>query len=194
MAIKESGVSAVSVGALLAQDLRIPEYQRPYSWHPETALQLVDDVMDALAGIQDVPYVLGAVILHEREAFDIPKPFKFLSSGDRRCRAFEKDAKFLLTNRLGEVVECTAPHGFDCIFNFTKCGYENDRLNRAGCLYEIYSVAVWKADIGDDKINLGIARKLEFGRLEASRANHDVAERFHEFTHDLQILRGVFGN
>ena len=69
MAIKESGVSAVSVGALLAQDLRIPEYQRPYSWHPETALQLVDDVMDALAGIQDVPYVLGAVILHEREGW-----------------------------------------------------------------------------------------------------------------------------
>jgi len=67
MAIKESGVSATSVGALLAQDLRIPEYQRPYSWQPETALQLVDDVMDALAGSNDVPYVLGAVILHERE-------------------------------------------------------------------------------------------------------------------------------
>ena len=67
MAIKKSGVSAVSVGALLAQNLRIPEYQRPYSWQPETALQLVDDVMDALAGSNDVPYVLGAVILHERE-------------------------------------------------------------------------------------------------------------------------------
>ena len=69
MAIKKSGVSAVSVGALLAQNLRIPEYQRPYSWQPETALQLVDDVMDALAGSNDVPYVLGAVILHEREGW-----------------------------------------------------------------------------------------------------------------------------
>ena len=69
MAIKESGVSAVTVGKLLTQDLRIPEYQRPYSWHPETALQLVDDVMDALAGSKDVPYVLGAVILHECEGW-----------------------------------------------------------------------------------------------------------------------------
>lgn len=69
MAIKESGVSAVSVGTLLAQNLRIPEYQRPYSWQPATALQLVDDVTDARAGSDDVPYVLGAVILHKREGW-----------------------------------------------------------------------------------------------------------------------------
>lgn len=65
MAIKEAGVSAVSVGALLAQKLRIPEYQRPYRWQPETALQLVDDLRQAQARDEDVPYVLGAVILHE---------------------------------------------------------------------------------------------------------------------------------
>lgn len=65
MAIKEAGVSAVSVGALLAQKLRIPEYQRPYRWRPETALQLVDDLRQAQVRNEDVPYVLGAVILHE---------------------------------------------------------------------------------------------------------------------------------
>lgn len=65
MTIKDTGVSAISVGALLVQKLRIPEYQRPYSWRPATALQLVDDLQDAQARNQDVPYVLGAVILHE---------------------------------------------------------------------------------------------------------------------------------
>jgi len=64
--IKETGVSAVSVGALLKQTLQIPEYQRPYSWTPAMALQLVDDIKDAQAKSADLPYVLGAVILHER--------------------------------------------------------------------------------------------------------------------------------
>lgn len=37
------GVSAVTVDELLKQGLRIPNYQRPYSWEVSTALQLVDD-------------------------------------------------------------------------------------------------------------------------------------------------------
>ena len=69
MAIKDTGVSAVSVGTLLAQKLRIPEYQRPYRWSPATALQLLDDLSDAQARSNDVPYVLGAVILHERDGW-----------------------------------------------------------------------------------------------------------------------------
>lgn len=61
------GVSAVTVDELLKQDLRIPNYQRPYSWEVSTALQLVDDLSEALRDTErkDVPYVLGAVILHE---------------------------------------------------------------------------------------------------------------------------------
>lgn len=69
MAIKDTGVSAVSVGTLLAQKLRIPEYQRPYRWSPATALQLLDDLSDAQARSNDVPYVLGAVILHEQDGW-----------------------------------------------------------------------------------------------------------------------------
>lgn len=65
MAIKDTGVSAISVQDLLGQKLRIPEYQRPYSWRPATALQLMDDLKDAQTRDQDAPYVLGAVILHE---------------------------------------------------------------------------------------------------------------------------------
>jgi Protein of unknown function DUF262 len=67
LAIPEDGVSAVGVGELLGQNLHIPHYQRPYSWEPTTALQLVDDVKEALKDPErsDVPYVLGAVILHQ---------------------------------------------------------------------------------------------------------------------------------
>lgn len=73
MAIKDTGVSAVSVGTLLEQKLRIPAYQRPYRWSPATALQLLDDLSDAQGDAQarsdDVPYVLGAVILHEQDGW-----------------------------------------------------------------------------------------------------------------------------
>lgn len=65
MAIKTAGVSAIGVQDLLGQKLRIPEYQRPYSWRPATALQLIDDLQDAQTRSRDAPYVLGAVILHE---------------------------------------------------------------------------------------------------------------------------------
>ncbi|WP_374363165.1 DUF262 domain-containing protein [Pseudoduganella danionis] len=63
---KVDGVSAVTVATLLQQNLCIPDYQRPYSWRVATALQLVDDVWNALHDPvrHDVPYVLGAVILH----------------------------------------------------------------------------------------------------------------------------------
>lgn len=69
MTIKDTGVSAVSVGTLLEQKLRIPEYQRPYRWSPTTALQLLDDLSDAQARSDDVPYVLGAIILHAQDGW-----------------------------------------------------------------------------------------------------------------------------
>lgn len=70
----ENGVKAVNVGRLLKKKLQIPHYQRPYSWEPATALQLLNDIKDSC----DDPtrrytsYVLGAVILHAREdIFDV---------------------------------------------------------------------------------------------------------------------------
>jgi hypothetical protein len=68
--ILESGVSPITVGNLLNENLRIPHYQRPYSWEPATALQLLDDIREALKDSErrDVPYVLGAVILHDTGA------------------------------------------------------------------------------------------------------------------------------
>jgi hypothetical protein len=72
VAIQEDGVSAVTVGELLdplRNNLQIPHYQRPYSWEPATALQLVDDIRYARSDPDRAatPYVLGAVILHQRD-------------------------------------------------------------------------------------------------------------------------------
>lgn len=96
MTIKPDDVKALTVAELLERDLRIPTYQRPYSWSEATALQLLDDVLHAAhaskgnlpgsssaptANIQHSdarctapvqPYVLGTVILHrDGQSFDI---------------------------------------------------------------------------------------------------------------------------
>ena len=50
----ENGVSAVTVDELLKQGLRIPNYQRPYSWDVSTALQLVGDISEALRDTEQI--------------------------------------------------------------------------------------------------------------------------------------------
>ncbi|MDH3006746.1 DUF262 domain-containing protein [Gordonia alkanivorans] len=47
-------------------DFRIPEYQRPYSRKPEHALQLLDDLGEALDEPGDEPYFLGSIVLVKR--------------------------------------------------------------------------------------------------------------------------------
>lgn len=44
-------------------DFVIPDYQRPYSWGVEQAVQLLDDLVDALDRSADEPYFLGSVVL-----------------------------------------------------------------------------------------------------------------------------------
>lgn len=59
-------VSPVAIGDLLREDLRIPHYQRPYTWEAPMALQLLDDTLDAHHGaVGSRAYVLGAVVLHD---------------------------------------------------------------------------------------------------------------------------------
>ena len=48
-------------------DFRIPEYQRPYSWQPEHARQLLDDLSEALDREDDEPYFLGSIVLVKDE-------------------------------------------------------------------------------------------------------------------------------
>lgn len=44
-------------------DFKIPDYQRPYSWGNEQALQLLDDLEGALESNEDEPYFLGSIVL-----------------------------------------------------------------------------------------------------------------------------------
>lgn len=69
MAIRANGVSAATVGNLIKEKLRIPHYQRPYSWEPATALQLLNDIRDSHRDEvrKGIPYVLGVVILHAHD-------------------------------------------------------------------------------------------------------------------------------
>lgn len=64
-------VASMSVGELLANAdrLLVPSYQRPYSWTPETALRLLEDLLGAHRGEDAGEYVLGSVILHSETGF-----------------------------------------------------------------------------------------------------------------------------
>lgn len=44
-------------------EFAIPDYQRPYAWGKEQALQLLDDLDGALSGDIDEPYFLGSIVL-----------------------------------------------------------------------------------------------------------------------------------
>ncbi|ADH68486.1 DUF262 domain-containing protein [Nocardiopsis dassonvillei] len=44
-------------------DFRIPDYQRPYAWEAEDALQLLDDLKEALERDREEPYFLGSAVL-----------------------------------------------------------------------------------------------------------------------------------
>jgi hypothetical protein len=68
MAIMREFLDFVSVSELLdgEHELRIPDFQRPYSWTPKIAAQLFTDVRYALNAPTDQPYILGTVILLNR--------------------------------------------------------------------------------------------------------------------------------
>ncbi|WUD72063.1 DUF262 domain-containing HNH endonuclease family protein [Streptomyces sp. NBC_00510] len=44
-------------------DFRIPDYQRPYAWDVEQAVQLLSDLEESLDRSSDEPYFLGSVVL-----------------------------------------------------------------------------------------------------------------------------------
>lgn len=69
MSISTELLEFVSVEELLgpgAPLLRIPDFQRPYSWTPRIAAQLFTDVGDALNDRPEHPYIMGTVILLRR--------------------------------------------------------------------------------------------------------------------------------
>lgn len=108
MAIHEGGVTAVTVGTLLSQDLRIPHYQRPYSWEPATALQLLDDIQEAAKDRErsDTPYVLGAVILHKaNQSLDVVDGQQRLLTLNMILQLLAKSDDFVLIEQAGKAID-----------------------------------------------------------------------------------------
>lgn len=69
MAINPDLLRFVSVDDLLGEDappLRIPDFQRPYSWSPRIARQLFSDIEDALDQRPGHRYIMGTTILLRR--------------------------------------------------------------------------------------------------------------------------------
>lgn len=52
---------------LLKKPLKIPEYQRHYTWERTHVLDLLKDIFD-----RETPYLMGTVILHETDSMDYP--------------------------------------------------------------------------------------------------------------------------
>ncbi len=54
-------------------EFRIPDYQRPYRWGTDQALQLLDDLVETLDREDDEPYFLGSLVLVQQSPtrFDV---------------------------------------------------------------------------------------------------------------------------
>ncbi len=63
--MKQLDAGELPLGKIFSSDFEfaIPDYQRPYAWGTEQALQLLDDLEDALSRDHDEPYFLGSVVL-----------------------------------------------------------------------------------------------------------------------------------
>jgi len=64
--MKQFDAGEVPLGRLFPSgdyDFEIPDYQRPYAWGTEEALQLLDDLGEALDRDTDEPYFLGSIVL-----------------------------------------------------------------------------------------------------------------------------------
>lgn len=59
----------------------IPRYQRPYAWEVEHALQLLEDLTDALGRDDEEPYFLGSIVLVKPDAH---KPDADVIDGQQR--------------------------------------------------------------------------------------------------------------
>ena len=59
-------LSIVKIGEILEDNLAIPNYQRPYRWKTETALALLNDIIDAQKN-NISQYRIGTLILHKNK-------------------------------------------------------------------------------------------------------------------------------
>lgn len=62
--MSEINASIVKVKDVLKENLRIPEYQRPYRWDTENVRQLLEDILTSKT-FGKKQYRIGSVILHD---------------------------------------------------------------------------------------------------------------------------------
>jgi uncharacterized protein with ParB-like and HNH nuclease domain len=60
--------SAISLKKLLAMNISIPVYQRPYKWSTENTEALLNDLKKAMDERYSVPYVMGTIIVSEKNS------------------------------------------------------------------------------------------------------------------------------
>ena len=67
--VKQLSAHELPLGKVFSSDFdfAIPNYQRPYSWESQQALQLLDDLTEALDRAGDEPYFLGSLVLVKAE-------------------------------------------------------------------------------------------------------------------------------
>ncbi|MDR1897705.1 MAG: DUF262 domain-containing protein [Prevotellaceae bacterium] len=70
----------INLDTLLKMNLKIPEYQRPYRWDIEQVKNLLSDIWENKKYREDVPYMIGTIILH----FDSDKDELNIVDGQQR--------------------------------------------------------------------------------------------------------------
>jgi hypothetical protein len=64
----KNNISSVKkLDLLFRMNLKIPEYQRSYRWDIEQVKNLLSDVWENKKGRNDIPYMIGTVILHSKD-------------------------------------------------------------------------------------------------------------------------------
>lgn len=80
--MQKLNAAEINLGKLFSEDYDfvIPKYQRPYAWGTEQALQLLDDLSEALDRNTDEPYFLGSVVLVKNQS----DPYAEVIDGQQR--------------------------------------------------------------------------------------------------------------
>ena len=60
-------VGALTIKELFEKNLKIPDYQRHYSWKQEQVIDLIEDLLDAYKNKKD-NYLVGNMIFHQEES------------------------------------------------------------------------------------------------------------------------------
>ena len=104
--MSEDNLKIVNLSELIetyGNQLKIPDYQRPYTWKKSTADTLFNDIYSAMKENKD--YRLGSLILHKEENgfYNIVDGQQRLTTTALILKALDDESKFLLENEVKAV-------------------------------------------------------------------------------------------